>query len=84
MSSSSDILRLDPALRIAMSIGKQAGIPRGEIFDMYSAVVLGELAVGEFFIRVREKIKDPALLATLDALIHNLPEVGARSLYVDI
>ena len=78
MSGVDDVLRLDPAMRIAREIGKQAGIDPEQMKEWYEQVCLGELHAGELFLRIEAQIKDPQLLETFRALRKNLSSSSGR------
>ena len=76
MSEIEDVLKLDPAMRIAREIGKQAGIDPEQMKEWYEQVCLGELHAAELFLRIEKRIKDPQLLETFRTLRKNLSGTG--------
>ena len=64
-SSTEDVLRFDPLMRVAMSIGDQAGVPKDLMQDWYGQVCLGEIEVSELFLKLQERVSDPKLLSLL-------------------
>lgn len=77
MSSEDDVIRLDPIMRIAREIGKQAGIDTELMKEWYEQVCLGEMLIGEFILRIEAKIKDPVLLEQIRTLRRNLSGVAS-------
>ena len=74
----SDIAKYDPALRTAMKVGEQAGLPKGVMESWYGQVLLGEMQVGEFVKLIEGNIRwsekpQPGLLAIMDGVKKSLP-----------
>lgn len=69
-------MRLDPAMRIAMEIGRQAGLNMEVMKAWYGEVVLGEMRIGELFERIERSITDSALLPMLAELKRSLPTLS--------
>ncbi len=76
MISEEELLRLHPAVKVAMTIGEQSGIPLKMIQDWYGEVLLGELELGVFLKRIRSRVRDPGLMSSFDAVVRSLPHVG--------
>ena len=70
-------MRLDSAMRIAIEIGRQAGLNMEVVKAWYGEAVLGEMRIGEFFERIGRSITDPALLSTFTELKRSLPMMNS-------
>lgn len=84
MTTKNEVLRIDPGLRMAMLIGTQAGVDTKITRAWYEAVVMDEMTPGDYFQKIRERVKDPALRGMLDAILERvrflvLPQEGTPS-----
>lgn len=72
------LLRIDPALRVAMAIGHQSGIPSTELQDWYGDLILDEITLSAFFNYIEIRITDGGLLQQFLAVKRSLPFVGSN------
>jgi hypothetical protein len=55
-------------MRVAMTAGYQAGIPKEEVDGWYGEVCLAEITVDAFFERILARMTDPELRAVVQAV----------------
>lgn len=61
---------------MALFIGKESGIENKDLDDWYGKVVLGEMSIGELFMKIERRITDAGLLNTFSGLKRSLPFYG--------
>jgi len=74
------ILRIDPALRVAMEIARQEGIPQESVERMYTKTVLGEVPATAMLLQIKKRVGSDAAREQVQAVIDSLPHyIGNRT-----
>lgn len=73
MSDPDAVIRIDPALKVAMEIARQEGIPQDSVERMYTKTVLGEVPPTEMLVQIKKRVGSDAAREQVQAVIDSLP-----------
>jgi len=76
--NTNELLRIDPALRVAMAIAEQSGVPKEIVTGWYAELILDNITLEHFLLSIGSHVTDPGLRQQFESVRTSLPLVGSN------